>query len=140
MESIGASGRWWLHILASCLCYFAMAGCGPPEYCRTNGTVIYQGKPVGWLQIRFSPVLVDSVRDSIAMTDEQGRFEMTTSRKRGVKLGEYYVYLEDPLAVAGEMTKSDPEYLEVVNQYSPEKSKLRVQVQRHDDHFDIVLD
>ena len=129
-----------LRFLACGLFSIMLSGCGPPEYCRTKGTVIYQGQPVGWLQVRFSPVMIDSVRDSIAMTDEEGRFEMTTGRKRGVKPGEYYVYLEDPLAVEGEMTKTDPEYREVVSKYCPANSTLRVKIERHDDAFDLIFD
>jgi hypothetical protein len=140
MKGLEMRGHAWLRILTFSICCFALVGCGPPQYCRTNGTVTYQGKPIGWLQVRFRPVLADSVRDSIAMTDDDGRFEMTTGRKRGVKPGEYYVYLEDPLAVEDEMTRSYPEYLEIVSKYCPLNSPLRVKVERHDDNFNLVLE
>lgn len=129
------SGRLWLFGWL-----VLVMGCGPPEYCRFSGMVMYQGKPIQYLQITLSPVSPDSVRDAIAVTDETGRFTMTQGTKRAILRGRYFVYFEDPLAADEEVTSTEPEYLELIRRYPPFYSELVIDVQRHYDNHEFVFD
>ncbi|MCA9193050.1 MAG: hypothetical protein KDB03_14850 [Planctomycetales bacterium] len=118
----------------------SFAGCGPPEYCRVSGIVTHNGKPVPFLQIRLAPVILDSGRPPLAMSDKDGKFEMTTGRTVGVKNGEYTVHIEDPVAVDGAKTSTDPDYLYCVDKYSPKNSALKLTIDHHLDNFELVLE
>ncbi|MCA9195325.1 MAG: hypothetical protein KDB03_26320 [Planctomycetales bacterium] len=118
----------------------AAVGCGPPEYCRVSGVVTHNGKPVPFLQIKLAPVILDSGRPPLAMSDKEGKFQMTTARTVGVKSGEYTVHIEDPVAVDGAQTSTEKDYLYCIDKYSPKNSTLKLTIDHHMDDFELVLE
>ncbi len=93
-----------------------------------------------WVQITFQPEIADSVRPPIAIADENGRFEMTSGRNKGVPPGTYIVHIEDPAAADGGQTSTEPDYLYVIDRYSPYKSDLKYVADQHRTDYELKLD
>lgn len=125
--------------LGVCLCLLT-AGCGEPKFYKCEGVITHDGKPVPYLQVEFLPLIVDSVRTPISMTDVEGRFQMNTGRHEGVPPGKYTVHISDPVAPDGRQTSSDPGYLYVIDRYSPEKSDYIYTADQDRLDFEIKLD
>lgn len=106
-----------LRILCCLTMFSYVAGCEKPSHYKCEGVITHNGQPVPNLQITFSPVIVDSVRSPIGLTNADGQFEMTTGRFRGVPPGKYKVFVEDPRAADGLRSNSEEAYLYVVSRY-----------------------
>ncbi|GIW98974.1 MAG: hypothetical protein KatS3mg111_2307 [Pirellulaceae bacterium] len=65
---------------------------------------------------------------------------MKTGRHIGVPPGSYIVHIEDPAAADGGQTSTDPDYLYVVDRYSPLKSDLKYLADAHRTDFELKLD
>jgi hypothetical protein len=115
-------------------------GCGQPDYYKCSGVVMHEGKPMAHLQITFAPENPESVRPPISMSDSNGRFEMSSGREFGVPPGTYIVHIEDPVAADGRKTSTEPDYLYVIDRYSPMKSDLKYEADRHRTNFELVLE
>ncbi len=115
-------------------------GCEPPKFYDCEGVVTRDGKPIPQLQITFTPDIIDSVRMPLGLSDDQGRFEMFSGRNMGVPPGSYRVYVEDPGAADGRQTSDNPDYLYVINRYSPEKSDYKYVADRDQLDFELKLD
>ena len=124
----------WGVVLGLCL------GCDEPKFYQCEGIITHDGQPVPGLQINFEPVIIDSVRSPIGLTDADGRFEMTTGRHRGVPPGEYKVHIVDPREADGRRTSTEPAYLYVIDRYSPQNSDYRYTADRHREEFEMQLD
>jgi hypothetical protein len=113
-------------------------GCGKPDFYKCDGVVTLDGKPIENLQITFQPDNPDT-RPPLAMTDAEGKFEMTTGREYGVKPGSYIINIEDPAAANGGKTSSEPDYVYVVGRYGPGKSDLKYEADSHRTGYQISL-
>jgi hypothetical protein len=113
-------------------------GCGQPDFYTCDGTVTLDGKPIGKLQITFAPDNPDD-RPPIALTDEAGKFQMSTGSAMGVKPGNYKVVIEDPGAADGRKTSTEPDYVYVVGRYSGDKTDLTYTADRHQSDYQISL-
>jgi hypothetical protein len=117
--------------LASCAALFACLGCGerlPARY-PVEGEVRYQGKPLAEATVLFHPLGVPApgLAQPMALTDEQGKFRLTTARSDdGATPGDYAVTVTLPaLATVGEEpTRNGPNTLPAL--YArPETTPLR---------------
>lgn len=123
------------------LCFSLLSlGCGEPKFYKCEGVITHNGEPVPYLQVEFLPLIVDSVRTPISMTDVEGRFQMNTGRHEGVPPGKYTVHISDPVAADGRQTSSDPDYLYVIDRYSSEKSDYIYTADQDRLDFEIKLD
>jgi len=120
---------------------FAMfVGCEKPAYYTCMGTITHDGRPVPDLQITFAPVMIDSVRSPMGLTDANGKFEMTTARFRGVPPGKFKVFVEDPRAADGSRTRIDDDYLYVTKRYCELNSDVIYVSDMHRENFELKLD
>ena len=71
-----------------------------------EGTVVYDGLPLAWVSLSFSPEdkSKPNVRMATAMTDDEGRFILTTLGNRGILPGTYIVTAEKYLPNEGAET------------------------------------
>lgn len=115
-------------------------GCGQPSFYQCEGVVTHEGKPVGPLQIVFSPENPDSGRPPMIISGADGKFKMETGRDSGVKPGKYTVQVADPVAADGRKMSSEPDYLYVIDRYSPEKSDYVYEADSHQGSLEIKLD
>lgn len=118
----------------------SLVGCGPPDYYRVNGTVTKDGSPVPYLQITFQPIPLDRCRPPMTIANEEGFFEMKCGRNYGVPPGTYTVHIEDPAEADGGKTSTEPDYLYVVDRYSPVKSDLLYESDAHRTGWELKLD
>lgn len=83
-------------ILAASISLVAAVGCGDRfEFAEVEGMVTLKGKPLEKVRVEFSP-LTDGPQ-SAAMTDEQGRFSLSTvdGSRKGAVVGMHRVVLRD---------------------------------------------
>jgi hypothetical protein len=119
-----------------------ITGCGQsnPELCIVEGKVTHNGRPVPKLYLVFRPANLMKAAESCALTDENGRFEMMIGSTPGVFRGPNTVTADDPHAADGRTVSDDPEYLEVITKYSPEKSTYKVDVRKNMYSLEIKFD
>lgn len=127
-------------LLAAACTLLVCAGCEPPRFYKCAGVVTRDGNPVPFLQISFAPHIIDSVRMPIAVSDENGHFEMYSVRNAGVPPGSYTVYVEDPSEADGRQTSTEPDYLYVIDRYSPFKSDYKYVADSDRIDFELKLD
>ena len=129
----------WLPGVATLM--VCVAGCAEPDFYQMNGIVTHNGKPMPYLQITMAPDAIETHPPSLSVSDENGKFEMRIGRRTvGVKPGTYTVHVEDPVAVDGAQTSTEPDYLLVIDKYGPEKSALKMEVNQHLQGFELKLD
>jgi len=89
-------------LVVAALTLFA-AGCGESNsaICRVSGTLTYQGKPIPQVYLRFEPDDLTTKTTSAAMTDANGKFEMSIGSTPGVYRGKVKIYCDDPQAAMG---------------------------------------
>lgn len=92
---------------------------------------MHEGNPIPHVQITFAPENPDAVRPPMAMADENGEFEMKCGRNKGVPPGRYFIHIEDPAEADGGQTSTEPNYLFVVDRFSPVKSDLMYDSDQH---------
>ena len=117
-----------------------LLGCGQPDFYQCEGVVTHEGKPIPGLQLDFMPENPDLGRPPYAITDESGRFELTTGRDNGLIPGKYSVSVQDPGAADGRKTSTAPEYLYVIDRYSSAKSDLKYEANKHEPNLELKLD
>lgn len=89
-----------LNSILAALLLAILCGCGQkgPAMGRVSGVVIYDGKPIAAANVMFVPV--QGGRPATAITDDQGRFTLTTfATNDGAQVGEHHVAivkLDDP--------------------------------------------
>ncbi len=115
-------------------------GCGKADFYQCEGVATHDGKPVPFLQVDFLPVDPNLGRPPFAMTDENGRFQLTTGREYGLVPGSYKVSVQDPGAADGRKTSTEPAYLYVIDRYSDQKSDITYEADRHNKNFELKLD
>jgi hypothetical protein len=120
--------------------FATFVGCEKPAYYTCMGTITHDGRPVPDLQITFAPVMIDSVRSPMGLTDANGKFEMTTARFRGVPPGKFKVFVEDPRAADGSRTRIDDDYLYVTKRYCELNSDVIYVSDMHRENFELKLD
>lgn len=125
---------------ASCLALAWLTGCGTPDYYQCEGIVTHEGKPVGPLLITFQPEDPEAGRPPTAISDENGKFKMESGREAGVPPGNYIINVVDPVAADGRKMSTAPEYLYVIDRYSPEKSDVKYTADSHQSNFELKLD
>ena len=121
-----------LVLLVACV----VAGCGPREVPRhpVRGQVFYRKKPLADAQVVFHVVdnSPQAANKPIAITDEQGRFALTTmSRGDGAPPGEYVITIElrELVTVGEEKVRSGRSLLPERYRHL-EKSGLRFRVEK----------
>lgn len=117
-----------------------MLGCGNPDFYQCEGVVTHEGEPVPLLQIDFLPDNPDLGRPPFAITDANGRFQLTTGRENGLIPGSYNVSVQDPGAADGRKTSTEPGYLYVIDRYSVLKSDIKYEANKHESNFELKLD
>lgn len=125
---------------AICLTMASLVGCGTPDYYQCEGVVTHEGKPVGPLLITFEPENPEAGRPPSAMSDKDGKFKMETGREAGVPPGNYLIHVVDPVAADGRKMSTAPEYLYVIDRYSPEKTDVKYTADSHQSNFELKLD
>ena len=118
------------------------AGCNQsnPELCIIQGKVTHNGKPMSKLYLVFRPADLMKAAESCALTDENGKFEMMIGSTPGVFRGENTITADDPLRADGRKVSTEPDYLEVINKYSPANSTYKMIVQKNVYDLEIKLD
>ncbi len=116
------------------------SGCGTPDFYQCEGVVTHEGTPIPDLEVNFEPEDPDLGRPPYAITDENGKFQLTTGREYGLIPGTYKVSVQDPGAADGRQTSTQPDYLYVIDRYSPEKSEIKYEANQHNTNFELKLD
>lgn len=130
-------GLWTVLILSSLI-----SGCGPsgPTLYTVRGKVTHNGKPMAKLYIVFQPDDPLKAAESIALTEDDGSYEMSIGSTPGVFPGEHTVTADDPRRPDGLKISTEPDYLEVIKKYGPGVSTYRVDIQKNMKDFEIKLD
>jgi hypothetical protein len=88
-----------------------MTGCGSkiPGLVPAEGTVLYDGKPLAWAVVRFSPLENDSAgnRLATAQTDVHGKFSLNTLGRPGALPNRYAVAVVKEIKDNGKDTLAD---------------------------------
>jgi hypothetical protein len=137
-----------LLLWATPLLLVVLAGCGGggPKLVKVSGTLTYKGKPVTNASLDFMP---EHGRPSWGKTDEAGRFTLSYDRTReGAIVGKHKVMIkmrptldtvaEQQAVMMGRRPPMSPEMATFFDKYSPQKSKLEVQID--DNTKDLKLD
>jgi hypothetical protein len=119
-----------------------LAGCSKsgPELYRVRGVVTHQGKPVSKLYLVFRPDDLTKYAEAVAVTDDNGRFDLMIGSTTGVFPGPHTVIAEDPLAVQGAKSSEDPAYLAVCKKYSSAGSTLKITIDKNESNLQLKLD
>ena len=105
------------------------------------GTLTHQGEPIPEMMICFEPVNANINPSSSATTDENGKFELKVGKTKGVKPGEYVVFVADPASFLGGKTSTKPAYLAVLKKYGdPKNSEMRVTIDEAKYNYELKLD
>jgi hypothetical protein len=131
--------------LITLLMVFFVSGCGSDsKICKINGTLTYKGKPMPQVYIRFEPDDLKTKSTSMAVTDENGKFEMMIGSTPGVFRGKVKVFCDDPLAAMGSKSPLPKEiesaYRELCNKYGSGKSTLELTIEKSDTDYKLDLD
>jgi hypothetical protein len=140
------SSRKPLLLWVAPLLLVVLAGCGGggPKIVKVSGTLSYKGKPVTNASLDFMP---EHGRPSWGKTDEAGRFTLSYDRTReGAVVGKHKVSVkmrpttveEQKAVMMGKRPPMSPEMVTFFDKYSPQKSKLEVQID--DNTKDLKLD
>jgi len=106
-----------------------------------RGTLTHNGEPVPKMLICFDPVNADINPASEAVTDKDGKFELKVGNTKGVAPGEYMIYVQDPAAVQGGKTSTEPGYLKVLEKYGdPTTSEKRITIEAAKYDYELKLD
>ncbi len=121
------------------LCILFCCGCGQSDtgLYIVKGKVTHKGKGVAKLYLMFRPTDLMKAAESTALTDQDGNFEMSVGSTPGVFPGEHTVSAQDPWKADGRQVSTEPEYLEVVEKYSPENSQYKVEIRK--DTYDLEI-
>ena len=131
-------------LVTFCLMCVAFMGCdnssGPTMH-AVVGTLTHQGEPIPEMMVCFEPVNADINPSSSCVTDENGKFELKAGNTKGVKPGEYIVFVVDPASLMGGKTSTEPAYLAVLKKYgSPEDSEMRITIDGAKHDYELKLD
>ncbi|WP_153556117.1 carboxypeptidase-like regulatory domain-containing protein [Roseimaritima sediminicola] len=118
-----------------------LTGCTPDTgYYDVAGVVTHNGQPVPKVFITFHPANTDVHPEAMAMTDEEGRFELAVGSTPGVPPGEHTVWAMDPAALNGGATSDAPEYKAVITKYAPGASTYKVTIDQDETDLELKLD
>ena len=105
------------------------------------GTLTHQGQPIPEMMVCLQPLDADVNPASSCITDDEGKFELKVGNAKGVKPGEYIVFVLDPAAAMGGKTSTEPAYLAVLEKYGdPEKSSIRMTINEAKHDYELKLD
>ena len=123
-----------------------VAGCGGagPDLCKVKGTLTYKGKPMPKVYVRFEPDDLATKSTSMAVTDDNGKFEMFIGSTPGVFRGKVKVYCDDPQAAMGGQTpmpaEIEPAYRELCEKYGDGKSTYEMTIEKSNSNFRLALE
>ena len=123
----------------------ALTGCGSAnsQMCEISGTLTYQGKPIPNVYLRFEPDDLTKKSTSMAVTDENGKFEMFIGSTPGVFRGKVKVFCDDPQAAMGGKTPVPPEiepaYRELCAKYGADKSTYELTIDKANSDLQLNL-
>lgn len=117
-----------------------LTGCGGNDsgLYRVEGRLTHDGEPIPEMNIIFVPEDTGIHPESYATTDAQGQFEMKVVSTPGVAPGKHTVYVQDPAAVQGGRTSTEPGYLAVLKKYGSEESSP-YEITVEEDLYDLEL-
>ncbi len=132
----------WGLVVLGLVSVVAAAGCnqaGATLY-KVKGTVTHQGKPVPELYLVFRPDDLTTKAEAVAITDENGKFELIVGPDPGCFPGKHKVIAEDPRAAQGGKTTDDPGYQAVCAKYGPDASTYEIDVNKNMYDLEVKLD
>lgn len=130
----------------SVLLFVALTGCGSSnsDMCEVSGTLTFKGKPIPQVYLRFEPVEMANKSTSMAVTDDNGRFEMFVGSTPGVFRGKVKVFCDDPLAAMGGKSQIpaevEPAYRELCEKYGNGKSTYEITIDEANSNLELKLD
>jgi hypothetical protein len=121
----------------------ALAGCGgDANMCTVKGTLTYKGQPMPQVYLRMEPDDLKTKSTSMAVTDENGKFEMMIGSTPGVFRGKVKVFCDDPLAAMGSTSPVPKEieraFRELCAKYGTGKPGYDLTIDKS--HSDLKLD
>jgi hypothetical protein len=121
----------------------ALSGCGgDSNICTVKGTLTFKGQPIPHVYLRMEPDDLKTKSTSMAVTDENGRFDMLIGSTPGVFRGKVKVFCDDPLAAMGSSTPvpKDVEkaFRELCAKYGTGKAGYELTIDKS--HTDLKLD
>jgi hypothetical protein len=122
-----------------------LIGCGSnANICEISGTLTYKGKPMPQVYLRFEPDDLATKSTSMAVTDENGKFEMKIGSTRGVFRGKVKVFCDDPLAAMGAKSpvpkEVEPAYRELCAKYGAGKSTYELTIDKPTSNLELKLE
>ncbi|MGY8768392.1 MAG: hypothetical protein ACKVH8_08200 [Pirellulales bacterium] len=106
-----------------------------------SGTVTHNGSPIPDLEILFVPEDTGKFREATAVSDSQGKFEMTYIRDKGAVPGKNQVVVRDPEQINGGKTSTEPNYLAVIKKYGNEDTTpLEIVIEADQENYELKLD
>lgn len=120
--------------IVSCAALLSFLGCGEglPSRYPVEGQVTYRGKPLAEATVLFHPLgeAAPGLAQPMAITDEQGKFRLTTAQPNdGAVPGEYAITVTQPalVMVGEEETRNGPNTLPALYA-KPDTTPLRYTV------------
>jgi len=108
---------------------------------EVSGTLTHNGKPIPEMEVVFLPDDTGAHRESMGITDDQGKFVLMCSSVEGVAPGGHTVFVRDPAAVHGEKTCTDADYVAVLEKYGDETtSPMKITVDKDLTDYELKLD
>ena len=127
--------------MATCLFFSGCWQNSGPTMHAVRGTLTHNGETIPGMLICFDPVDADNNPASEAITDSEGKFELKVGNTLGVAPGEYIVYVQDPAAVQGGKTSTEPSYLNVLKKYgNRDTAEIRMTIDSATYDYELKLD
>jgi len=141
------SNKNLVSIVLVCVVLSAMSvvGCnkssGPDTY-EVSGTLTHNGEPIAQMEVIFLPEDTGLYRESLAITDAEGKFTMMyTNKLEGVAPGSNTVYVRDPASINGDQTSTEASYVAVLEKYGdPATSPMKVTIEDDQVEYELKLD
>jgi len=130
-----------LMVLVACMVFSGCFSNSGPTMHAVRGKLTHNGRPIAEMMVCFEPVDGDRNPASSAVTNSHGEFELKVGNTLGVAPGEYIVYVQDPVAVMGGRTSTEPSYLQVLETYGErESSEMRITIKEATYDYELKLD
>lgn len=124
-----------LVLLLACVLIPTLIGCSSnSNMCPISGTLTYKGTPMPNVYLRFEPDDLATKSTSMAVTDNNGKFEMMVGSTPGVFRGKVKVFCDDPQAAMGAKSEVPKEvesaYRELCAKYGSGKSTYELTIDK----------
>ncbi len=118
-----------------------MTGCGEsgPKLYKIKGKLTYNGKPVPYVLLTFTPDDEKTKAPATSGTDKDGRFEMKIGSEPGVFPGMHKITCMDPQSIMGGKSSTEPDYIAVITKYAPGKSSMTINIEKNESNLELDL-